>query len=155
MKLYNIIFFSFIFPWFIGIFLYFKDKQIILTIAPFSCTVGFILNTIGIDLGYFYPLTSGNTYLHTVTIFPNIGLLSVETCFFIYAIRHTRINLTILNLLVSAISTLIDMIFIFAKLLEYNKGWNIPLSFLVYFVTFIVIYFYYLWIKKADILSNN
>ena len=154
-KLYIVILFSFILPWFIGIFLYFKDKQIIVTIAPFACMLGFILNTIGIDLGYFYPPQLGNIKPHTIAILPNIGLLAIISCAFIFAVCHTKIKPFILNLLFTVIATPIDMILIYYKFLEYNKGWNILLTSLAYIISFYIIYFYYLWIKKLRIVPNN
>lgn len=155
MKLYIVIFFSFILPWFIGILLYSMDKQIIVTIAPFACTLGFILNTIGMDLGYFYPLQIGKIKPHTVAIFPNTGLLAIESCLLIFMIHHTKYKTIILNLLMTIVSTLIDMIFIYFNFLEYKKGWNIPLTSLAYIIAFYVIYFYYLWMKKMEIIKIN
>jgi hypothetical protein len=154
-KLYSIIILCFILPWIIGIFLYFKDKGMMVTIAPFSCSIGFILNTIGIDLGYFYPMQIGNMKPHTIAIFANIGLLTVEACIFIYLIAHTKIRVVILNLILSVIASLLDMIFIYANILVYTKGWNLQFSLLTYFLTFFVIYLYYLWIKNLQIVVHH
>jgi hypothetical protein len=153
-KLYIIIVFCFIIPWFIGIFLYFKDKQLIVTIAPFACAIGFILNTIGIDLGCFYPLQIGNIKPHTLAIFPNVGLLTIESCIFIFMVHHSRIKLLILNLVLTTIASVIDSIFLYTNILVYKKGWNIPFTLLTYFLTFYIIYFYYLRIKKLLIIPT-
>lgn len=154
-KLYIIIIFCLIVPWFIGAFLYFKDKQLIVIIAPLACSLSFILNTIGIDLGYFYPPQLGNIKPHTIAIFPNIGLITIQSCIFIFMIRHTKIKVVIINLLITIIATLIDMIFLYTNILVYRKGWTIPASIVMYFLSFYIIYFYYLWIKKLQIMQCN
>ena len=152
MRLFIIIFSSFLLPWAVGILFYLKDKKIFITITPFAAMVAFTLNTIGIDLGLFYPNYVEYLKTHTVAIFPNIGLLPVLSCMFIYLVRHTKINPSILNILITSISTLLDWIFIWTKFLEYDKGWNYLMSILVYSITFSGIYLYYLWLEKLDIL---
>ena len=154
MRLFAVILLSFILPWTLGIILYVKDKRMVVTIVPLACMLGYVLNTVGIDYGFFYPLPMDGIKPHTVAIFPNTGLLPIESCLFIYAVRHTKLKLVLLDIGISAISGLIDVIFIAVRFLAYNKGWNIPWTMLIYLISFYVIYLYYLWLKKLSILPN-
>ncbi|HEY5584530.1 MAG TPA: CBO0543 family protein [Ruminiclostridium sp.] len=152
MRLFIIIFSCFILPWTVGIIFFFKDKKIFTTIAPFAAILAFILNTIGIDLGLFYPLPVEYLKANTVSIFADIGILSVLSCMFIYLVAHTKIKPIILNIVITVIATSIDWIFIATKFLEYDKGWNYLFSILMYFISFGIINLYYLWLKKLAIL---
>lgn len=155
MRLFVIISLSFILPWILGIVLYFKDKRMVVTIVPFACMLGYVLNTVGIDCGFFYALPISGIKPHTIAIFPNTGLLPIESCLFIYAVRHTKFKLALLEIVISAISSLADVISIAARFLVYNKGWTIPWTMLMYLISFYVIYLYYLWLKKLSILPNT
>ena len=152
MKLYIIIFSSFVLPWAVGIVFFLKDKKIFVTIAPFSIMLAYIFNTIGIDLGLFYPMPVKYLEAHTLAIFPNVGLLTVLSCIFIYLVAHIKIKPIILNIIITVIATSIDSIFIAAGFLEYNRGWNYLHSIVMYFISFSIIYLYYLWLKKLVVL---
>lgn len=150
MRLLIIIIASFLLPWTVGI-VFIRDKKIVTIIAPFSSMVAYVLNTIGIDLGLFYPLPVEHLKTHTVSIFANIGILPVLSCLFIYFVTRTKIKPIVLNIAISIISTLIDSIFISAKYLEYAHGWDFLHSLLFYNISFCMIYLYYLWLKKINI----
>ncbi len=143
---------SFLLPWTIGIIFFLKDKKIFATIVPFATMLAYILNTIGIDFGFFYPLSAEYFKPHMLAILANTGLLPVLSSIFIYTIVHTKIKPIISNIIITVIATSIDFIFIAFKLLEYEKGWNYMCSMIAYFISFSIIYFYYLWLKKLIIL---
>ncbi len=148
MKLFLSIILGFIAPWILGVYLYRRARLIIAIIVPFASALGFSLNTIGMDLGYFYPTVTTHTFMHSITILANLGLLAIESCLFIFLIERIRISTFLLNILVSLVSSLIDVLFIVLKLLAYNPPWNIYWTFIFYFICFYIINFYYLWVMK-------
>ncbi len=148
MKLFVAIILSFVIPWIIGIYYFNKKKDIIVLTAPFSCSLAFTLNTIGLDLGLFYPTISSKTFIHTVGIFGNIGIIPFESCIFLYLTEHTRIKKYILNIVLSFVSTITDLLFIRFKFLVYDNGWNLYWSFLMFFISFYIVNFYYIEVKK-------
>ena len=150
MKLFITILIGFILPWIIGAVLYFKDSRVIAVISPISCAIAFILNTLGIILGYFSPQVDNiNQYL--ISCITNIGLFSIEPCILIFAIRHTRIKPLYLIILATVFASIIDLILLSAALLVYQKGWNIIWSIIGFFISFYIIYLYYLLLKKHNI----
>jgi hypothetical protein len=152
LRLLIVILSTFLLPWAVGLIFFFKDKKIFVTIAPFAAVLAYVLNTIGIDLGLFYPLPVEYLKTHTVTIFPNIGWYPVKSCMFIYLVVHTKIKPIVLNIIITGIGTLTDLIFISTKFLGYGKEWNYMISILMFLISFSIIYLYYLWLKKLDIL---
>ncbi|EKD94251.1 MAG: hypothetical protein ACD_26C00150G0003 [uncultured bacterium] len=150
MEIYIGILLTFILPWCLGIILYFKDKKIIATIVPFASMLGYTFNTIGLEGGFFSSLSSMPP--HIAFILGNIGLLSIESCVLIYSIRHTKIKPFFWLFIITIIATLIDVIFIHIGILTYRNGWNIPCTILGYFISFNIIYLYYLWLRKIVIL---
>ena len=155
MRSFIIIISSFLLPWAVGIIFFLKDKRIFAIIAPFSVMLAYTFNTIGIDLGFFYPLPVEYFKTHTLSIFPNLGLLPVISCIFIYLTAYTKFKPIILNIIISGIFTLIDMIFIWTKFLEYAKGWNYIYTILMYFITFNFVSLYYSWLKKLQIIPGR
>jgi hypothetical protein len=148
MKLYILIFLSFILPWIVGINIYLKDKKIIMIIAPFAAMLSFILNTPGIDYGFFYPSPVNNIKLHTLAILPSIGFFSILSCLFVFTIRYTKISPLYSSFIFAIIGCAADLVYIGAGFLKYNNGWNILFSFLGFLISFSIIYLYYLALKK-------
>jgi hypothetical protein len=149
MKLFITILLGFIIPCIIGILIYLNDKKVVVFIAPMSCAVAFILNTLGIALGYFNP-TIYNINPYLITGITNIGLFSIEPCIAIFALRHTKIKPIYLITLITVFATIIDLILLSTNLLVYKKGWNIMWSMFWFFFSFYIIYLYYLLLKKLN-----
>lgn len=149
MKLFVVIILSFVIPWIIGICQFSRAKYIIVLAVPFSSSLAFTLNTIGLDLSFFYPTVSSETIMHTVGILGNIGIVPLESCIFIYLTEHTNVKKYILNILLSLVSTIIDLLFIRFKLLAYDNGWNMYWTFIMFFISFYIVYFYYIGVKKV------
>lgn len=144
MRLFILFVTTFLLPWAIGVVFFLKDIKVFVTIAPIAAVLAYILNTIGIDLGLFYPLPVEFLKAHTVSILPNIGWYSVDSCMFIYLVVHTKMKPIILNIIITGIGTLTDFIFISTNFLAYGKGWNYIISMLMFFISFNIIYLYYL-----------
>jgi hypothetical protein len=153
MKLFITILFGFIIPWIIGIIINFKDNKVITCIAPFSCAIAFILNDLGITLGYFHPsVYNYNPYL--LSQITNIGLFTIESCILIFVKRNTRIKTMYLLVLTTIFASIIDLILFSTNMLIFGKGWNIMWSVILYFITFYIIYLYYLLLKKLNIFQK-
>jgi len=152
MKLYILIFLSFILPWVIGINIYLKDKKIILIIAPFCAMLSFLLNTPGVDYHLFYPAPISTIKAHTLAILPSIGLFCILSCLFVFSIRHSKIKPIYLNIIYSIIGCLADLMFITTGFLKYDNGWNMLFSLLGFLVSFNIIYIYYIVLRKFALL---
>ena len=148
MRIYIVIFLTFILPWIIGVNIYLKDKKIILMIAPFSSMLSFLFNTPGIDYGFFYPATIGSIKMNTLSILPNIGSFCILPCLYIFLIRHSKIRPIYLSIIFTVIGCTADLFFISAGFLKYGNGWNIFLSSLSFFLSFNIVYLYYRTLKK-------
>lgn len=152
MEIYIVIMMSFIVPWIIGYNIYKKDKGIILLIAPFSATLSFVLNTPGLDYGYFYPTSINNIKIHTLSIIANAGIFCIIGCLFIFTIRHWNTKLKpkslFVNIFYTVIGILIDLGLISAGFLNYGNNWGAIHSIAAFIFAFYIIYFYYLSLRK-------
>lgn len=153
MKLLITLIIGFLIPFTIGIFIYLKDFRVIMLIAPIACAVAFILNTLGIVLGYFSP-TVDNINPYLITGITNVGLFSLEPCILIFAVRHSKIKPIYLLLLITIFSLLIDLALLSTNFLIYENGWNIIYSFIMFLISFLIVYLYYLLLKKLNIFEN-
>lgn len=152
MKIYILIFLTLIIPWIIGINIYHKDKKIILVIAPFSSMLSFVLNTPGIEYGLFYPQQVTNIRMLTLSILPSIGSFCILPCMFIFCIRHSKLKPIILNIIFIIVGSMSDLMFIAAGFLKYSDQWNIYFSAIGFFISYNIIYLYYLLLKKLTII---
>lgn len=152
MQLYILIFLSVILPWVIGINIYKTDPKTILLVAPFSAMLSFVMNTPGIEYGFFYPLPISTIKTYTLSILPSIGSFCILPCIFIYSVRHWKIHLVTNFILFTAIGSLADLIYLGIGFLKYGKGWNIVYSALTFPVAFGIVYLYYKQLQKFNIL---
>lgn len=152
MKIFILVASSFVIPWIIGILIYLRDHKTILTIAPFSSMLSFILNIPGVDYGLFYPAQILNIKPQTLSILANFGSLCILPCMFIYSVRHLRIKPVYLVVIYSAIGTVFDLLLIALRILIYDNGWNIFFSFITFLISLYIVYLYYLWLKKLNMI---
>lgn len=86
------ILFGLLLPWVFGIWLYFKNPKVVLTIAPFRSAISFIVNIWGTynKFWLFTPLLEPKT----ASMLPaDIGLFPVVACFNIYFIQKNNSHL--------------------------------------------------------------
>jgi hypothetical protein len=149
-KLISTIVFGFIIPWIVGFMIYVKDKRVIAVISPFACMLAFVLNTIGIHFGFFYPKV-GDINPYIITAITNMGLFTIEPCLLIFAVIYTRLKPLYLIGGMTLLSQLIDQALISQGFLEYAKGWSFFSSVIAYIISFYTVYLYYLLLKKINL----
>ena len=124
----NIIF-GFIVPWFFGVILYFKDKKLLLVIAPFMSVWAYALNEIIFYFNFnrFIPL-SINEDITTMSV--NLGLFPILGSYFIYFVKLKRFSPYTLVVFFVLMTTLAEYLALMFGLLTYDNGWNIGWSLL-------------------------
>ncbi|CAH2213211.1 CBO0543 family protein [Tepidibacter aestuarii] len=139
--------------WIFGLFLFKKDKKIVLIIAPFGSVLSHIINQFGVflDLWKVTPIKHG-----PMSRLPaDIGVYAVLSSFMIYLIHQKKFNPNILVLLFTSITTLFELILVLFGKVIYCKGWNILLTFFSYLIAYFLIYCFYLYLKKLDTFTSN
>lgn len=137
-------------PLMFGIFLFYKDSRIFLTIFTFSCMLAFTANTFGIYKGYWNIYPYNKSYFSYIPL--NIGLYPIFGTCFIYLIHRTKINKFVLLLSFSFISTVFKWIMLYFGRVAYGNGWNLYYSFISFFVIYYLGYLFYLALKKKKII---
>lgn len=139
-----------IIPWVFGIILYRKDSRLFLSVFPLSALLAFIVNTSGVYLGFwsFYPFNQ--SYLWSLLL--NIGLYPILGTYYIYLAHHNKINLPILIISFSVISTLFKGIMLLMGRTIYSNGWNLYLTFITFIVTYLAGYVFYTVLEKKRII---
>ncbi|KAJ49825.1 hypothetical protein BD780_001959 [Clostridium tetanomorphum] len=142
---------GFIIPWILGIFIYFKEKILLFVIAPFFSTVAYTVNTWGFYKDYWslYPFNLGK-----VSSVPfDLGLYPVLSVYLVYLIKKSNINAYIVVILFSIFTTFLEALGIIIGKVAYHNGWNIFYTFFSYLFPYILVYYYYLNLKRINILE--
>ncbi len=139
-------------PWLIAIFhLNQRDKKLIPLIAPFASASAFLINEIWFyyDFGELHPFTHPKT-LNAAPF--NLGLYPIIGCYMIYFLKKSkRPYLTIF--LLSLLITFCEFTFLLSEKIVYANGWNIYWTFFAYLAAFLVGYWFYLYLKKIDVID--
>ncbi|WPC42779.1 hypothetical protein [Clostridium sp. JS66] len=137
---------GFIIPWIFGVILYFKDRKIVLTIAPFSSILAYVINEFCFHFNFWrlVPLNINDDY---TSMSVNLGLYPILGCYLIYHISIKKINSYLIILIFAVATTMIEYLAFLFKLVTYGNGWNIGWTFLSYLIPYLLVYWYYSKLK--------
>ncbi|MFL0194558.1 CBO0543 family protein [Clostridium sp. WILCCON 0269] len=141
---------GFIIPWIFGTVLYFKNKRIVLIIAPFSSILAYTVNEFCFHLNFWRlaPLNIQDDYTSTSV---NLGLYPILGCCLIYCIWRNRINPYLIVFIFALGTTTFEYAGFLLKLVTYGNGWNIGWSFISYFIPYLLLCLYYLKLKAIKV----
>ena len=139
-------------PWIVVLLhLYRKDKALVLLIGTFSSVIGFTVNELAIYYGFWMvaPFVEPNT----VSTLPfNLGIYPVLPIYLIYFIKkHGRPHVFIP--LMALVTTSLETILVMNGQVVYDNGWHTPHTFLSYLLPYILVYGYYTYLKKLNVLN--
>jgi hypothetical protein len=139
---------GFVIPLILGLFLYKKDKEVIIFIAPISSVVSFLFNQIGYSIEWwdFSPDFEEDETLSALPM--DIGLFPFLACLMIHIKLRKNIKSVYLIILFTTITTMIEYVGLLIGKVQYQKGWNIFFTFLSYACAYILSYLYFLLVKK-------
>ena len=140
-----------ILPLILAIFLFNKAPKIVLIIHPTSCILSHTINTIGVYLTYWTLLPNYPGCLSYLLY--NIGLYGFLASLMIYYIDKNNKPFLIVFIF-TLITTFIEFIGVSLNKVVYDHGWNLGWTFLSYLTPFILVYGYYLWLKKYRVFSQ-
>jgi hypothetical protein len=133
---------GFILPWIYGIYLYRKDPKIILLTCPMAAAIASSINLFGFYFE-FWNLTP-ILRIEPISALPfDLGLYPVLGSCMIYSIRSSNINSTVLILIFSFLTTLMELIGVLFEKVTYSHGWNIAWTFVSYVIAYGGLYGYY------------
>ena len=139
-------------PWIVVLLhLYRKDKALVLLIGTFSSVIGFTVNELAIYYGFWTvaPFVEPNT----VSTLPfDLGIFPIIPIYLIYFIKkHGRPY--VLIPLVALVVTCLEIIFVMNGRVVYDNGWNVVYTYLSYLFPYILVYGYYAYLKKLNVLN--
>ncbi|BAH07573.1 CBO0543 family protein [Clostridium kluyveri] len=139
-----------IIPWITGIFLYFKEKELLLITFPFASSIALVINAWGFNRDYWnlYPFECQ----HISDLPFDIGLYPIMGVYMLYFIRHTKLKSYFIISSTILFTTFLEFLGVFTGRVFYSKGWNILYTFFSYVFSYIVLYYFYLYLKKLKIL---
>ncbi|SMQ86934.1 hypothetical protein SAMN05444673_7016 [Bacillus sp. OV166] len=142
----------FVIPWIVGLLhLYKQDKVLIPVIGSFFSVIAFTINEFGFYFGFWEVLPSFNQ--KTLSALPfNLGLYPILASYLIYFIKKYKYPYLVL-LLMTIFTTLIEMIFSYFGRVIYSNGWNNIWTFCSYMFPYILVYWFYTYLKKLKILK--
>lgn len=139
-------------PWVLCTFhLLKKDRRIIIVIGSFSSVVSFTVNELGSYYGFWtvYPFLEQKSFS---TLPFNLGIYPILGIYLIYFIRkYKRPYITIT--LFCIFTTALEAIYYLLGKVSYGNGWTITFTFFSYLFPYILVYWYYLYLKKMKILD--
>ncbi|AGY75177.1 CBO0543 family protein [Clostridium autoethanogenum] len=141
---------GFIILWIFGVILYFKDKKTVLIIAPFSSILGYTVNEFCFHLN-FWRLVPININDDLTSVSVNLGLYPILGSYLIYYISKKHINSYSITLIFTIVTTILEYLAVLFNLVSYGNGWNIGWTFLSYLIPYLLVYWYYLKLKKIKI----
>lgn len=142
---------GFLIPWIFCIMLYLKDKKVILTIAPFTSALCYLINTWGFYMN-FWKVHPFQYHIYSSVTF-NMGLYPVLGSYLVYLIQKKRMNPYLLILIVTIFTTILEGLAFLFGLVIYTNGWNIIYTFISYLIPYSLCYWFYTQLKKINILN--
>lgn len=140
-----------IIPWIIGIFLYFKEKELLLTTFPFASSLALVINAWGFNRNYWnlYPFECE----HISDIPFDIGLYPIIGVYMLYFIRHTKLKPYFIISYAILLTTFLEFLGVLSGRVFYANGWNLLYTFFSYIFPYIIFYYFYLYLIKLKILK--
>ncbi|MGH4051257.1 MAG: CBO0543 family protein [Clostridium sp.] len=138
---------GFIIPWVFGIILYFKDKKIVLIIAPFASMLAYTVDEcFHLEFWSLAPFNINDDY---TSLSVQLGLFSILGCYMIYYITKNMINAYFIIMFFTVITTILEYLGVLFNVVSYRNGWNIGWTFLSYLIPYLLVYWFY--IKMRDL----
>ncbi|MGE5653496.1 MAG: hypothetical protein ACM3ZQ_04405 [Bacillota bacterium] len=132
-------------PWLVGAWLYLKDRDSVLLIAPFASVLAWTVNQFGFHYGFWEMSPFGS---QECSAWPfNLGLFPLSFCFTVYAARHTRYHPALLIVASSLFLTLLE----FLGVVSGHRGWNTQWTFISYLVPNLLCFAYYRLLHRQGI----
>jgi hypothetical protein len=140
---------GFIIPWLFASFIYFRDRKILFIIAPFASVLSYAINSTAMFLGLWklYPFEFGKDS----TIPFDLGLYPVLASYLIYLANKSRINNWAVITIITTFTTLLEWLGLLLGRVVYGNGWNLAFTFFSYLIPYLLIYWFYLGLKKAKV----
>lgn len=140
---------GFIIPWIFGVWMFYKDKKIILIILPFSSMISNTVNSFGFTFGFwmFKPFN-----LEDFSALPfDLGLFALLGCALIFTLKYMKVNPFLLVFIFALITTGLETIGQLLDYLKYGNNWNVFYTYFSYLISYVLVYWYYLGLKKLNI----
>jgi len=141
--------FGFVIPWIFGVWLVIKKKNIVLIIFPLTSVISYTVNAFGIQVGFWQIEPVEHKGFSALPL--NLGLFPLLGCFLIYIISKTKLNAYIFAFVFAFGTTMIEFIGVLSGKIIYGNGWNIFYTYFSYLFPYILVYWYYLTLKKLNI----
>jgi len=133
---------GFLLPWIFGIYIYKRDKRILITFFPVGSLLAFIINEFGFYFEFWYltPILK----VKTMSALPmNLGIYPVLACYLVYLINSRHWNSFFLIILFSGFTTGLEFTGVITGKVGYMNHWNTGWTFVSYFVFYILVVWYY------------
>ena len=135
---------GFLLPWILGIYIYKRDKRILIAFFPVGSLLAFIIN----EFGFYFEFWNITPILKvkTMSALPmNLGIFPVLACYLVYLInsKYKQWNSFLLVILFSGFTTGLEFTGVITSKVVYMNHWNIGWTFVSYFVFYILIVWYY------------
>ena len=139
-------------PWIIGIIhLHPKDRKLIPLIAPFTSVIAFLINELWIyfDFGEVHPFDEQET-LPGLPF--NIGLYPIVGAYLILFTSKSTHPYVLIFLWALCI-TFLENVLVKTEHVVYEEGWNILWTYFAYLAAFVLIYWFYLYLRKLKVIN--
>ncbi len=146
------VFFGFIIPWLIALYLARKNPKILLLISPVGAVLSFVINAFGFQLKFwdFTPLIPDDENVSALPL--NIGLYPVLGSYMIWMILLHRKKTALILFLFILCTTILEYIGILVGKVSYGNGWNIGYTSLSYLLAFSCVYIYFRFLERLRVL---
>jgi len=138
---------GFIIPWVFIINLWFKDKEVLLIVAPFQSFIAYTVNAIGFYCGFWNLYPFGNEEIVHVPF--DVGIYPMLSSYMIYYVKNKKNRPFIVIFIFTLITTCIEGIGVVMGRVVYGGNWNIVGTFISYLIPYILNYVYYFYLKKS------
>lgn len=139
---------GFLLPWIIlGIYIYKRDKTILIVFFPISALLAFIIN----EFGFYFEFWNLTPILRikTMSALPmDIGIFPLLGCYLVYLINRNHWNFLQLIILFSGFTTVLEFTGVITGKVIYMNHWNIGWTFVSYFVFYTLEVLYYRILKN-------
>lgn len=139
---------GFLIPSVLGLWLFKKDKKLVLRIVPFVWVIAIFVCLWG-DYKKFWilkPKLKKRQYLTTMPL--NIGLYPISGVLMIYLIKNKG-EYVFWVITFSLFTTLAEFCAVLFGKVNYGSSWNIIKTFFSYLIPYYLVYRYYLWTNFA------
>ncbi|GAA0375507.1 hypothetical protein J2S11_001191 [Bacillus horti] len=141
---------GFILPWIVAFFLIKKDRKLLVLIAPCGSVIASTFDLLGKGFGFWKVTPFSLELMNAIPMY--LGIYPVLATYMIFFINRKKWPRLVGILGFTLFTTILEGLGVVFGKVHYYNDWNIGWTFISYLIPFILVYFYYSYLKRLRLI---